>query len=35
MDFGESGKNSIEIGKSPKVEETMLRIDAKIISQIG
>jgi hypothetical protein len=24
-DFGESGKNFIEIGKRPKVQETMLR----------
>jgi hypothetical protein len=26
MDFGESGKNFIEIGKRPKVQETMLRL---------
>jgi len=25
-DFGESGKNFIEIGKRPKVQETMLRV---------
>ena len=25
-DFGESGKNFIEIGKRPKVPETMLRL---------
>jgi len=24
--FGESGKNFIEIGKTPKVRETMLRV---------
>jgi hypothetical protein len=26
VSFGESGKNFIEIGKRPKVQETMLRL---------
>jgi hypothetical protein len=26
VSFGESGKNFIEIGKLPKVQETMLRL---------
>jgi len=26
VNFGESGKNFIEIGKRPKVQETMLRL---------